>query len=455
MSYNPIAVNQYKYDYTRFEQFCKAMQGYEYPFGTLHLGYVDLYTWHATSSPYHGDKSHLVVYQIMQKYLPNVDVEYHKLTSFKQAEEARDRSELDLLNVSMSWDSQIEEAERLARKGVIIFGSLGNDWIDIRPDNKQARKYPGMQNKCIGVGACDLRYPYTDDPHMLGYSNEIAETDKCDVLANFTNIFVQGLAKDGKYIEDTFGGTSCSSPYTEVTGAVLFVYYAMLFKRKPSYSELQKYLFNSAKDLKQDGWDERSGFGVPILFDNHMRWYDVYDYFNLNVIKYNSKGEIIKYKMFDLGIPFKQVLTRGDVWLMYASLMGMKVSSRSERQMNKAFEYVKDIMNLFANNANDPIAKRDFIVVMARYLAIKAGLVDSDKDGIADILDVDYKEVGIEEYYQIHIDYMEEFWNLVIYDTSEEAMIGNVTYEVGGTLTARVFGFTEKLLDFSATEAEY
>lgn len=428
--------NEGKLNYHNAFEFVKAFEKYTKEIPEIHIVIKDLFGTNfnlGASSQNHGDHTYAVIKQysdLLEEVLPQIKIIYHLTKSAQEAEKLTDIGQNHLMNVSMVSSSNADVYNRIAKKGTDITASSGND-------GGTQMLYPSSQDKCTCVTAFDL---YGKLLSFLQYSNRHSMVD----IGGLSNQFVSGITVDGYYFEDTFGGTSCASP--DITGVKLLIYvwFLIVFGRRPSYQDLNKYLLNFCTDYGQDGRDDKSGYGVPVLWDNNLNWFDPYKEWLTKRERFNKDGELVKHKMFNLNLGYTDLITRGNIWIMFASLMGWQCSSQSDSQQKKAFDYIQETMKLYANNSENYIYKKDLIVVIARYLATNSGLLDTDKDGIVDIFDVDYKEIGQEAYYELHVKYLEEVWDIYIYDTTQEAMNGFVTYEVAGALIARAFGFDEK-----------
>ena len=383
---------------------------------------------------FHGDKSAQTILNIV----PEATI--YKCTGTSQMKDLLERGMIQFISISMAWTGSVSSINKLADQyGVYIIAAAGNN-------GKEMKVYPSSGDKCLSVAAFGWDAS-NKKPYRYKYSNSNNKID----IGNFSDIEVKGISKKGvEFYDRAFGGTSAACPYTTGMCAQIADWWRRVRPDQPipSYKQLNALLLNSCVDMIEEkddyNYDIRSGFGVPRLPDYlPEHWFAfTYDWL-INQFKFNKLGETTKYPMFDMKHDWDAKVTRGIIWEMIASLMGLSLSSTSARQQNKAFDFIKDSFGLYANNADSYILKGDLLIALARYLLMNE--LDTDGDGIADIIDIENVDWNNTEeklaFYMKHVEVLKNVKNIDIYDTSR--LFTEVTFAEAGTMIARVFDYIE------------
>lgn len=196
-----------------------------------------------------------IIFQIaprakITRYVFNGDVE----GQMKQMIEDR----IDILNISMigiEFEHEINNRAtfptyRELKQRVIIFASMGNT-------GKRQIFYPSGYDDCYGVSACA---DYGDNlviPKVVGLSTYGDHTAFC----GFTNLWFTNPIN----YTHRFSGTSCSCPQVTALTALMINMFKKRFNKNPDRYDVLLNLKSLCIDINIEGFDIKSGFGVPCL----------------------------------------------------------------------------------------------------------------------------------------------------------------------------------------------
>jgi len=151
---------------------------------------------------------------------------------------------VDVINISLSvterdynLEMKIKEAQS---KGIIIVASMGNLSMD-KP------VYPAGYDKVISVGSVN------DEGKLSYFSNRGSHIDFVMFGENIKSLYLD----DSSYMK--LSGTSMATPL--VTGLVALV----KSKGYSTYDEIYQKLIDMCVDLEERGFDNKTGYGIPIL----------------------------------------------------------------------------------------------------------------------------------------------------------------------------------------------
>lgn len=419
--------NLEEYEFCNIPTFVKCFKGYKGFIPTYGIAVYDCFGITPTqATDYHGECTTGVekdIVAFIEDNLETADIAWHTTEDISEVEKLADYGWIKTVGVSMVSNHESSIYNRIAKKGVYIIASAGND------SSKTRSRYPAHQDKCNAVSAVTM---FMNKLSWPNYSNEHPKND----LSGFTNLYVEYLDESGKEcIDDEFGGTSCARPFISGIHDIFQHWHWCTFNRWASYTEVNKYLLNAGHELGKSARDDEKGWGIPILPKYPLlKWWVWYlDY---------AVRRLGMFDIYQYGIDMDSTAKRGIIWSMASSMLGYTVSSLSNLQQSKARTALIDKgIHLYSDAIESPILKGDLLIMIARYKLKEAK--DTDGDGIADIIDLDNVDWGNYEkklaYYTTHVDVLEEQFNLPIYSAGK-ALFENVTYAEALAILCRGLG---------------
>lgn len=154
------------------------------------------------------------------------------------------RDKVDLVNISGSFahNEKWQLWQRLKKLGIPVVAAAGNGGDDTLDK-------PAAFDWTIAVGAWE-----EGRDNLAGYSN--AGNLDC---VGYTNVSI--LNSKGQ--EMSFNGTSCAAPF--VTG--MLALWLQKIRAKQSVWQLKDFIKEHCRDVKEEGYDRESGYGLFVLPD--------------------------------------------------------------------------------------------------------------------------------------------------------------------------------------------
>lgn len=419
--------NKEEYEFCNIPLFCECFKGYKGFIPTYGIAVYDCFGITPTQpTDYHGECTTGVekdIVAFIEENLETADIVWHTTEDINEVEKLADYGWIKTVGISMVSNSEISAYNRIAKKGVFIVASAGND------SSKTRSRYPAHQDKCTAVSAVTL---FMNKLSWPSYSNEHPKND----TSGFTNLYVEYLNEIGvKCFDDEFGGTSCARPFISGIADITMFWHWCTFNRWPSYLEVNKYLLNAGHTVEQSSRTDERGWGIPILPKYPLlKWWVWYlDY---------AVRRLGMFDIYEYGIDMDGTAKRGVIWAMAVSMLGTSISSLSAFQQVKAREaLIEKGIHLYSDSIESPILKGDLLIMIARYKLRNES--DVDNDGIADIIDIDNVDWGNYDeklaYYMAHVDVLKDLFDVPIYATGK-ALFENVTYAEALTILCRGIG---------------
>lgn len=186
-----------------------------------------------------------MVLDVLKQILPEANI----ITSVKYWRDDEIPDELDGYTCSLEYSSsedieKVNKQKDLNDRGVFMTCSVGNDG-DLRFNT--LAKF----DEWVSVGACRLT---NGNIIPAVYSSE---TDFID--------FVELTNWDTEF--GNFNGSSCSAPVLQGMAMLVQCYYKKKYGRKMSNEELYEYVKTHCRDVAEEGFDNKTGYGLFILPD--------------------------------------------------------------------------------------------------------------------------------------------------------------------------------------------
>lgn len=158
---------------------------------------------------------------------------------------------VDIINLSLGgegYSHTMANAVKYAQsKGVLVVAAAGNDGKD------GSNFYPAAYPDVLTVGA------YGIDDSIAKFSNY---GEALDIMGPGVQIYSTSISKEATFGDETdgyyaqFNGTSFASPYVAGVAAIYKIVHP-----EASAHDITEALIQSATDLEDDGWDEKTGYG--------------------------------------------------------------------------------------------------------------------------------------------------------------------------------------------------
>lgn len=222
-----------------------------------------------------------MVYDIMKMIAPEANLFYAKEYS-KDIDENIDIYTTSCFRASDNFAVNKKKAEELFNKGTLLVCAVGNEGEDTTALSKEPY--------WTSIGACNL----TKGKPVKMYYSGIG--DNLDFMS-FTNMqTANGL----------FTGTSCATPMFAGMCVLVQSFFKMKIGRKLTNLELLKFIRDNCEDLKAEGFDTETGFGLFRLPD--PKDIDVRKYEEEDMVRYEKIEDVPEWgresikKALDVGV---------------------------------------------------------------------------------------------------------------------------------------------------------